>query len=212
MKLSQPQRTHPRWGRANFFDNRHKAILLEIAQLKPSDVFYDLGCGDASLLIYAVKKCGLRKAVGFENMESRVRTAKQKIKKAGLDNRIFLENDFYEADLREADVIFDMMPEGNDDLKKLYSQNKHIRKGTKLIKHNLPLIGYLPDKIVFPFYLMKFPLRKAKSKNHWAKVVMQDPTVTISDLWYELYYYSYERVYSKSEIREFDAMLTNRLK
>ena len=212
MKLPTTQREHPRWGRVDFFDNRHKAIFLKIAQLKPSDVLYDLGCGDASLLIYAVKKCNLKKAVGFENMESRVRAAKRKIKEAGLKTKIDIKDDFYEADLNDADVIFDMMPEGKDDFKNLYSPRKHIRKGTRLIKHNLPLIGYLPDKIDLPFYLMKLPLRRARSKNQWAKAVMRDSKATISDLWYELYYYQYEKFYSKREIEDFVSMLKSRLR
>jgi len=75
-------------GRADFFDNRHKSLFLKITQLKPSDVLYDLGCGDASLLIYAVQKRKLKHVVGFENMPSRVRTAKKKIIDAGLQNKI----------------------------------------------------------------------------------------------------------------------------
>lgn len=210
MKLPTPQRAHRRWGRADFFDNRHKSLFLKIAQLKPFDVLYDLGCGDASLLIYATQKQKLRHAVGFENMSSRVRTAKKKIRDAGLQDKIEIKEDFYDADFSDADVIFDMMPEGKDDFKKLYS-NK-LKKGTRVIKHNLPLIGFLPDKVLFPFYMMKFPFRKARTKDQWARKVMQDHTVTISDLWYELYYYQYEKFYSKNEIEEFDSLLRKRLR
>lgn len=210
MKLPTPQRAHRRWGRANFFDNRHKAIFLDIAQLKPSDVLYDLGCGDASLLIYATKKRKLKHAVGFEDMPSRVRTANKKIRKAGLKDRIEIKDDFYDADFSEADVIFDMMLEGKEDFKKLYS-NK-LKKGTRVIKHDLPLIGYIPDKIAFPFYMTKFPFRKARTKDQWAREVMQDHTVTISDLWHELYYYRYEKLYSKAEIEEFDSLLRRKMR
>lgn len=171
-----------------------------------------MGCGDASLLIYAVKKCRLKKAIGFENMESRVRKAKLNIKKAGLEKIISIEDDFYDADLSKADVIFDMMPEGKDDLRTLYSRKKNIREGTRLIKHDLPLIGYVPDRIELPFYLMKFPLHKAKNKNHWASIVLGEPNATISKLWNELYYYGYEKQYDKREIEEFNSMLSSRLR
>lgn len=209
MKLPTPQRAHRRWGRADFFDNRHKDIFLKIAQLKPSDVLYDLGCGDASLLIYATKKRKLKHAVGYENMLSRVRTAKKKIRDAGLQDRIEIKDDYYDADYSKPDVIFDMMPEDKDDFKKLYS--KKLKKGIRVIKHNLPLVGYLPDKVESPFYLMKHPFRKARNKNQWARAVMQDSHVTISDLWYELYYYQYEKFYSKDEIEEFDSLLRKRV-
>jgi len=210
MKLPTPQREHHRWGSADFFDNRHKSIFLKIAHLKPSDVLYDLGCGDASLLIYATKKQKLKHVVGFENMQSRVRTAKKKIRDAGLQNIIEIKDNLYDADLSNADVIFDMMPEGDEDFKILYS--KKLKKGTRVIKHNIPLIGYLPDKVVFPFYMMKVPFQKARTKDQWARESMQDNTVTISDLWYELYYYQYEKSYSKKEIKEFDSLLGKRLR
>ncbi|MCH8833393.1 MAG: SAM-dependent methyltransferase [Thaumarchaeota archaeon] len=187
MKLPTPQREHRRWGRADYFDKRHKDIFLKIAQLNPSDVLYDLGCGNASLLIYATKKRKLKHAVGFENMPSRVRTANKKIKEAGLKDRIEIKDDFYDADFSEANVIFDMMLEGKEDFKKLYS-NK-LKKGTRVIKHNLPLIGYLPDNVVFPFYMIRYPFKKARTKDQWAREVMKDPKATIGDLWYELYYY-----------------------
>jgi predicted RNA methylase len=210
MKLPTPQRGHHRWGFADFFDNRHKLLFLKIAQLKQSDVLYDLGCGDASLLIYATKKRKLNHVIGFENMQNRVRTAKRKIRDANLQDIIEIKDDLYDADLSNADVILDMLPESNEDFKKIYA-NK-LRVGTRVIKHNIPLIGYLPDDVVFPFYLMKFPFRKAKTKDQWAKEIMQDDTVTILDLWHELYYYQYEKGYSKKEIEDFDSLLGKRLK
>lgn len=179
--------------------------------MKPSDVFYDLGCGDASLLIYVVKKCRLEKAVGFENMNSRVRKAKQKIIKAGLEGRVELYEDMYDADFSKADVIFDMMPEGRGDYRFLYSKNRQIRSGTKLIKHDLPLIGFLPEKIDLPFYLMQFPLRKARSPNEWASRVLQERAATVKQLWHELYYYQYEKRYDKGEILWFNSLLSGRL-
>ena len=93
----------------------------------------------------------------------------------------------YDADLENADIILDMMPEGEDDLNDLYS--KKIRKGTRLIKHDLPLIGFLPDKIDYPFYRMTFPLKKAKSRREWASEVLQRRNVSPMDVWHELYYY-----------------------
>lgn len=211
MRLERPRRQHKKWGYADFFDIRRKNIFLKIAELKPTDVLYDLGCGDASFLIYAVKKAKLRKAVGFENMKSRADKAMLKIKLEGLEERISIKDDFYEADLSKADVIFDMMPEGRYDLRDLYSRRSNIKAGTRLIKHDLPLIGYLPDKIEIPFYLMKFPLRKAKKKNHWASVILGHGNNTISQLWHELYYYGYEKNYSKKEIEEFASILSNRM-
>lgn len=208
MKLKRRPEPHKRWGYADFFDTRHKLKILKLAKFKASDILYDLGCGDAGFLIFVVKELGIN-AVGFENMSQRRAIANRNVKNAKLENKIKIKQDFSEADLAKADVIFDMMPEGEDDLKDLYSQK--IRKGTRLIKHDLPLIGYLPDKIDIPFYRITFPLTLAASRTNWASVVLGRRKAHPIDLWNELYYYQMEKDYSLWEIKSFDKMLRTRI-
>ncbi|MGA2664166.1 MAG: hypothetical protein ABSF83_04405 [Nitrososphaerales archaeon] len=211
MRLPSPQREHHRWGRADFFDGRHKSIVLRLAEMTPSDVFYDLGCGDASLLVHVVKKARLRRAVGFENMPSRALRARRRIAKAGLEGRITIESDMYDADLGGADVIFDMLPEGDGDYESLYSGGSGIRAGTRIIKHDLPLVGFLPDRVDYPFYLMRFPLRRAETQSQWASSVLGEDGAEIRDLWHELLYYQYEKGYHRDEVTMFQALLDHRV-
>lgn len=199
---------HNKWGYADFFNERMKLKILQLANLKSSDVLYDLGCGDASFLIFAVKNFGTN-AVGFENMPQRFSIANKKIQKAKLENKITLKKDMYEANLYDADVIFDMMPAGKDDFENLYSQK--IRNGTRLIKHDLPLIGYVPDKIDYPFYRMTFPLKKSKTRSSWASSVLLQRNMKPENVWHELHYYQYEKAYSLSEIRAYKEMLSKRI-
>ena len=184
--------------------------MLALAELKPSDVVFDMGCGDASILIFATQQFGIMNAVGFENMSQRIGLARKNIAKHGLSKRIFIEKDMYDADLSKADVILDTMPESEDDLKDLYSK-PNIRAGTRLVKHDLPLLGFLPDKVDYPFYLMTFPVTKAKDKNQWASAILERKNVTPKDVWHELYYYSYQRAYSKSQLKSFGRILSCRL-
>jgi trans-aconitate methyltransferase len=198
-------------GYPDFFDNRHKRKMLKLAEIKPSDAFYDLGCGDASLLILAVKEFNVKEAIGIESHPLRYRKAKWNVKKQKLSNRIsIIEEDMYQADLSEADVIFKIHSEGEFDLQQLFSKN--IRNGTRLIKHDLPLLGYLPDRIDNPFYRMSFPLKKALTKNHWASEVLGKRNAHINDVWYELFYYNFAKDYSKYEIDTFRNILSNRIK
>ncbi len=213
MKLPSTRKYVGTSGYADYFDNRRKGIFVRIARLKPSDVLYDLGCGNASLLIYAVKKRKLYSAVGFERDEDRVKIARFRINQAGLKDKIHINpNDFYEEDLSEADVIFQMLSEDSYDFRYFHSKKANIRKGTRLIKHDLPIIGYLPDKIDLPFYLMKFPLRKARSKNHWASVVLGEPKSNISQLWHEIFYYKYDKGYDKRDFDRFNSLLSSRFR
>jgi hypothetical protein len=197
-------------GHPDFFDNRHKRKMLKLAEIKPSDVFYDLGCGDASLLILAVKEFSLKEAIGIESHPLRYREAKYNVNKQNLSNRIsIIEEDMYQADLSEADVIFQIHNEGEFDLQQLFSMN--IKNGTRLIKHDLPLLGYLPDRIDYPFYRMTFPLKKALSKNHWATAVLGKRNAHINDVWHELFYYNFAKGYYKKEIDTFRSIISNRI-
>lgn len=103
------------------------------------------------------------------------------IKKAGLLDRISLyREDVLDADLSQADVIFDMLPEGENDFEKIYQSN--IRNGTHLVKHDLPLIGFIADKIDYPFYRMRFPLTKAINENLWAEHILGKSNARIEDV------------------------------
>jgi precorrin-6B methylase 2 len=77
------------WGHPDFFDNRHKRKMLKLAEIEPSDVLYDLGCGDASLLIFAVKEFNVKEAIGFESHPLRYRQAKRNVKSQKLKQNFY---------------------------------------------------------------------------------------------------------------------------
>jgi SAM-dependent methyltransferase len=210
MKLKKQHYNESGGGFADFFPIRHKKKIFDLAQIEPSDVLYDLGCGDGSILIFAVKKFKVKKAFGYETDYTRNFIARKNVEKAGLQNKISIINeDFNEIDLSKADVIFDMLPEYKADLKKYL--NKKIKHGTRLIKHDLPLIAYLPDKVDIPFYRMKFPLVMAKNRTQWASKVLEMKNAKVSDVWHDLYYYQYEKTRTKWDIYRFEKILTERL-
>jgi len=197
-------------GDPDFFQDRHKRKLLNLAEIKSRDILYDLGCGDATILILAVKEFGVRKAIGYEIEPKRAKKAMKNIEKAKLSHRISIHAEkMYNADLSKADVIFSMHTEYENDFNKIWKQK--IMKGTRLIKHDLPLLGYLPDKVDTPFYRMTFPLKKANNQNHWASQVLQKRNSKISEVWRELFYYQYEKRYTESDIRRFKRILARRL-
>ena len=197
-------------GYADFFADRYKRKMLRLAEIKPSDVFYDLGCGNANILILAVSEFGIQKAVGYEDNPKRYHVALENMKAAGLHDKITVKReDLYNADLSNADVIFDMLPESGDHFQELYANG--IRKGTRLIKHDLPLIGYLPDATDHPFHRMTFPLTRAQSKEQWTSVVLGKNRSAPDDLWYDLYHYDYEKGYSKWDIRRMQNILSLRV-
>jgi len=197
-------------GYADFFPERHKRKMLELAELRPSDAFFDLGCGNASILIYAVKHFHIRKAVGIERNPVRYRIAHQHVEEESLTERItILNQDKYESDLSRADVVLSMHPEHDEDYDLLFSTK--LRSGARLIKHDLPLLGFDYEAEDYPFYLMRFPVKRMKSPSAWASRVLGRPVKSVEELWWELIHYQYEKAYNTWDIRRFDSILKLRM-
>jgi len=197
-------------GYPDYFTERHKRKMLELAKLKPSDVFYDLGCGDASVLIFAAKEFRVRKAVGFESEPRRKAKAIQRVESEGLSSRIKIKGEMKNADLSGADVILSMHPEDEEDYD--YFSKSRVRSGTRLIKHDLPLLGFDFDDVDYPFYLIRFPLRRMRTAGQWASKVMGRDLGSLQELWHELLYYGHEKGYEKPEVRTFDRILRHHVK
>ena len=79
--------------------------LLELADVGPQDVVYDLGSGDGRIPIAAAREFGAR-AVGIEVDPALVTRAQASAREAGVADRVeFRLGDMYEADVRSATVV-----------------------------------------------------------------------------------------------------------
>lgn len=79
--------------------------MLKLAKVGRSDVVYDLGCGDGRIVITAAKKYGAR-GVGIDIDPDRIAEARSNARKAGVGHLVrFVEQDLFEADIREATVV-----------------------------------------------------------------------------------------------------------
>lgn len=79
---------------------------LQLANLRPNEVLYDLGAGDGRVLLIAAREFGA-KAVGIEVGPIQCVLIWLRIMTSGLAKQIQIKwADFYKVDLREADVIF----------------------------------------------------------------------------------------------------------
>ena len=80
--------------------------MLELAKVRPGDIVYDLGCGDARIPIAAVKEYGAKKAVGYELNQYLYEQSTQAVQSKNLQYRITLiKDDLVNADISEASVI-----------------------------------------------------------------------------------------------------------
>jgi methylase of polypeptide subunit release factors len=72
--------------------------MLKLADVKKTDVVYDLGCGDGRIVIAAAKTYGAH-GVGIDINPKRIQEAKENAKKAGVEDLVrFEEIDLFKAD------------------------------------------------------------------------------------------------------------------
>lgn len=116
--------------------------MLEIAGVGPKDVVYDLGCGDARLLILSVELFKAKKAVGYEIRKEVYKTALKEVETRNLGEKVTIVNgDLFNADLSEATVIT---------LYLTYGANKRLkpkleieaRPGTRIVSHDFEMPGW----------------------------------------------------------------------
>jgi SAM-dependent methyltransferase len=121
------------------------AEMLKVANVKKSDVLYDLGSGDGRIVITAAKRFGTR-GVGVDIDPVRVKEARENAVKAGVTDRVkFLQQDLFETDIREATVVtLYLLPEVNLRLRpKLLSD---LKPGTRVVSHNYDMGDWTPLK------------------------------------------------------------------
>ena len=79
--------------------------MLELVELQPDEVLYDLGCGDGRIIVMAARKFGA-KAVGVEIDPIRYLWCEFLITILGLRKKVkVLYGDLFKKDLSDADVV-----------------------------------------------------------------------------------------------------------
>jgi predicted RNA methylase len=120
--------------------------MLNLAELKAGEVFFDLGSGDGRTVIMAAKSFGAR-AVGVELREDLVKRALSTIYEQSLQDRTTIVNgDMFNVDLTSADVIFlYLTTSANEKVKpKLESE---LKRGVRIVSHDYEIVGWKPFKV-----------------------------------------------------------------
>ena len=121
------------------------ADMLQVAQVGPDDFIIDLGSGDGRVVLTAAKIFGAR-GFGVEIKDELVRKANEAAKAQGLADRVhFLKQDLFKTDISRATVLtMYLLP---DTVNLLRDKLLHeLKPGTRIISHDYPLTGWLPEK------------------------------------------------------------------
>ena len=108
--------------------------MLELADVKPGDVVYDLGSGDGRIVITAARKYGAH-GVGIEIDPTLVKQATENAAEAGVSDRVrFVTADIFTADISRATVVtLYLLQSINERLRpKLV---RELKPGTRIVSH-----------------------------------------------------------------------------
>lgn len=120
------------------------SMMLKMAQVKKSDMVYDLGCGDARMLVLAAQKYGSR-GVGYEIDPERVQASLDNVARNKVGKLVkIVQADIFTLDLRKADVIpLYLLPEMN---RRLLPQLEKMKPGSRIVCHDYDLDGIIADE------------------------------------------------------------------
>ena len=135
----------PRAPDVHFQPTPHEAveIMLRLADVKESDVVYDLGCGDGRIVIAAAKKAGCR-AYGFDIDPVMVKKSRENVRKEKLEKLVTIElQDIFDLDLSKASVVtLYLLPELNV---ALIPHLEKMKPGSRIVSHLFDIEGVEPD-------------------------------------------------------------------
>jgi cyclopropane fatty-acyl-phospholipid synthase-like methyltransferase len=107
--------------------------MLKLAEVKPGDVVYDLGCGDGRIPI-AAAKLGAR-GVGIDIDPQRIAESKANARAAGVESMVeFRVEDAMTVDVTEASVVtLYLLGSSNAKLRPMLMKN--LKPGSRIVSH-----------------------------------------------------------------------------
>lgn len=119
--------------------------MLSLAAVGPSDFVIDLGSGDGRIVLTAAKVYGAR-GFGVEIKDELVKLSNEAARNEGVAERVkFIKQDLFKTDVSQATVLtMYLLPDTVNMLSE--KLQKELRPGTRIISHDYPLSGWLPEK------------------------------------------------------------------
>ncbi len=120
--------------------------MLELSDVKPGEVVYDLGCGDGRIVIAAARKFKA-KAVGVEIRRDIFEATQARIVSLGLTDQVrIIHGNALRTDLRDADVVtLYLMTGANERLRP--NLEKYLRPTSRVVSHDFEIKGWKPVKV-----------------------------------------------------------------
>jgi len=120
--------------------------MLTMAQVRPGEMVYDLGCGDGRIVIAAAQKFQAR-AVGIEIRRDIYEKTAARVASLGLADQVkIVHGNALQADLSPADVVtLYLMTNGNERLKPLLLRD--LKSSARVVSHDFEIRGWKPAAV-----------------------------------------------------------------
>jgi predicted RNA methylase len=156
--------------------------MLRLANANKNDIFYDLGCGNGRVCIHAARK--VKKAVGIEDHYYTYKEAVSQARRSNVPDKIIVRrSDIDTARFGDATIVYACLKEKSGDRERY---ERILRKGSRIVTREIPLVGIKPDKIDHPFYLMNIPFKYAEDVEDWARSILRTKNATPEMLYKKL--------------------------
>jgi uncharacterized protein (TIGR03000 family) len=131
-----------------------REIVLEmgkLARIGKKDVVCDLGCGDAIMVITAVKELGAKKGIGIDIDPVQLEAANARVRAAGLSDRIVIRCgnvlDVTSDQIDDASVV--MLYMGDEiNLRLRPKLWQMLKPGARIVSHRFAMGDWMPDKSI----------------------------------------------------------------
>jgi len=120
--------------------------MLELAEIKPGDILYDLGCGDGRIVVAAAKKYGI-KAIGVDIDPQRIKESNENVRTNKVGHLVTIKQaDIFELDFSDATVVtMYLLPDLNV---KLMPKLAKLKPGTRIVSNDFDMRGAKPKEVV----------------------------------------------------------------
>jgi precorrin-6B methylase 2 len=119
--------------------------MLTLADVRPGEMVYDLGCGDGRIVITAATKFSAR-AVGVEIRRDIYESTRARVASLRLSDRVrIVHGNALKTDLTQADVVtLYLLTSSNERLRPILEAQ--LKPGARVVSHDFEIRGWKPEQ------------------------------------------------------------------